>query len=539
MTTTAMIFGALVILCCIVCSKLSGKFGVPALLLFIALGMVFGSDGLLKIPFDDYRFAEQVCSFSLVFIMFYGGFGTNWRAAKPVVAKAVWLSTLGVLLTAAFTALFCRFVLGFGMLESCLLGAVISSTDAASVFAILRSKRLNLRDGTASLLEVESGSNDPASYMLTVTVISLMEGSAGGVFSMVVKQVAFGVILGGLIAGAAVLVLKHIRFTTEGFDTIFVFTVAVLSYALPALVGGNGYLAAYLCGILLGNSRIKNKRSLVHFFDGITGLAQIVIFFLLGLLSFPSRIPSILPAAVAVMLFLTFVARPLAVFAILTPARCSFRQKLLVSWAGLRGAASIVFAILAMVGGVPMDNDLFHIIFCISLLSVAFQGTLLPLVARKLGMVDDKGSVLKTFNDYEEQAEIRLIRTEIPENHPWAGKTIGELNLVVDTLIVMIKRGGSTLIPKGDTVIAAGDVLVMSGQVYQGDGGDADLTEIEVGKSHKWASRQLQEIELPEQTLVILIKKPDGKTVIPNGQTVVEPADILVLVGQKRLQTAG
>lgn len=534
MTTTAMIFGALVILCCIGCSKLSGKFGVPALLLFIVLGMLFGSDGLFKIPFDDYRFAEQVCSFSLVFIMFYGGFGTNWRTAKPVVAKAVWLSTLGVLLTAAFTALFCRLVLGFGLLESCLLGAVISSTDAASVFAILRSKRLNLRDGTASLLEVESGSNDPASYMLTVTVISFMEGSAGGVLSMVVKQVALGVALGVLIAGGALLVLKYFQFTTEGFDTIFVFTVAVLSYALPALAGGNGYLSAYLCGIILGNSRIKNKRSLVHFFDGITGLAQIVIFFLLGLLSFPSRIPAVLPAAVAVMLFLTIVARPLAVFVILTPARCSFRQKLLVSWAGLRGAASIVFAILAAVGGVPMENDLFHMVFCISLLSVAFQGTLLPMVARKLGMVDEKNSVLKTFNDYEEQAEIRLITTEIPEKHPWAGKTIGELNLVVDTLIVMIKRGGATLIPRGDTVIAAGDVLVMSGQVYRGDGDDADLTEIEVGKNHKWACRRLRELDLPAHTLVILIKKPDGKTVIPNGQTVVEPEDVLVVVAQKK-----
>lgn len=534
MTTTAMIFGALVILCCIGCSKLSGKFGVPALLLFIVLGMLFGSDGLFKIPFDDYRFAEQVCSFSLVFIMFYGGFGTNWRTAKPVVAKAVWLSTLGVLLTAAFTALFCRLVLGFGLLESCLLGAVISSTDAASVFAILRSKRLNLRDGTASLLEVESGSNDPASYMLTVTVISFMEGSAGGVLSMVVKQVALGVALGVLIAGGALLVLKYFRFTTEGFDTIFVFTVAVLSYALPALAGGNGYLSAYLCGIILGNSRIKNKRSLVHFFDGITGLAQIVIFFLLGLLSFPSRIPAVLPAAVAVMLFLTIVARPLAVFVILTPARCSFRQQLLVSWAGLRGAASIVFAILAAVGGVPMENDLFHMVFCISLLSVAFQGTLLPMVARKLGMVDEKNSVLKTFNDYEEQAEIRLITTEIPEKHPWAGKTIGELNLVVDTLIVMIKRGGATLIPRGDTVIAAGDVLVMSGQVYRGDGDDADLTEIEVGKNHKWACRRLRELDLPAHTLVILIKKPDGKTVIPNGQTVVEPEDVLVVVAQKK-----
>lgn len=529
MTTIGMTFAAIVVLCCIICSKLSGKLGVPALLLFIALGMAFGSDGLLKIPFDDYGFAEQVCSFSLVFIMFYGGFGTNWRTAKPVVGKAVWLSTLGVVLTAVFVALFCRFGLGFAVLESCLTGAVISSTDAASVFAILRSKNLNLRDGTASLLEVESGSNDPASYMLTVTVISMMNGAADGVLSMVIQQVVFGVALGIVIAWVALVILKKFTFPTEGFDTIFVFTVALLSYALPTLAGGNGYLAAYLCGILLGNSRIRNKRSLVHFFDGITGLAQIVIFFLLGLLSFPSRIPAALPAAVAIMLFLTLAARPLAVFIILTPMRCPFRQQLLVSWAGLRGAASIVFAIFATVGGVSMENDLFHIVFCISLLSVAVQGTLLPLMARRLGMVDLKGSVLRTFNDYDEQAEIRFVQTRIPKGHPWAGKTIGGLNLVVDTLIVMIKRKDVVLLPKGDTVIEAGDVLVMSGQVYRGGHGDPELREVEVEKGHKWAHRQLKEIVFPAQTLVVMIKKPDGSTKIPNGNTEVEPDDVLVL----------
>lgn len=532
MTTTGMVFTAAVVLCCIICSKLSGKLGVPALLLFIALGMLFGSDGLLKIPFDDYGFAEQVCSFSLVFIMFYGGFGTNWRTAKPVVGKAVCLSTLGVVLTAAFVALFCHFCLRFGVLESFLTGAVISSTDAASVFSILRSKSLNLRDGTASLLEVESGSNDPASYMLTVTVVSIMQGEAGGVLSMVVKQVVYGVALGLFIAWAALMVLKKFEFPTEGFDTIFVFTVALLSYALPTLAGGNGYLAAYLCGIILGNSRIRNKRSLVHFFDGITGLAQIVIFFLLGLLSFPSRIPAALPAAVAVMLFLTLAARPLAVFMILTPMRCPVRQQLLVSWAGLRGAASIVFAIFATVGGVPMENDLFHIVFCISLLSVAVQGTLLPFMARRFGMVDAKNSVLKTFNDYEEQAEIRFVQTKIPDGHPWAGKTIGGLNLVVDTLIVMIKRGEEVLLPKGDTAIKAGDVLVMSGKVYQGGDGDPVLREVEVEKGHKWAHRELQEIAFPAQTLVIMIKKPDGSMRIPNGKTVVEPEDVLVLAAR-------
>ena len=286
---------AVVLIACILAGRLSQKAGVPALLLFMALGMLFGSDGLLRIPFDDFTVAEQTCSVALIFIMFYGGFGTRWEAARPAAVRAVALSTLGVAATALLTGLFCHFVLGFQPLVSFLIGAVISSTDAASVFSILRSKKLSLRYHTASLLELESGSNDPVSYMLTMIALSLMGvGENGNLAGMIFAQVAFGIVLGVAVAGLAILVLRWLPLA-DGLDSIFVLAAALLSYALPAAVGGNGYLGAYLAGILLGNAKIPHKVSLVHFFDGLTGLAQIMIFFLLGLLSYPtssSRLPS-------------------------------------------------------------------------------------------------------------------------------------------------------------------------------------------------------------------------------------------------------
>ncbi len=529
--TTVLFMSALIILVCIASNKLSNRFGVPALLIFIVLGMLFGSDGLFKIHFDNYVIAEQVCSFALIFIMFYGGFGTNWKMAKPVAIKATCLSTLGVVITALMTGLFCHFVLRFDPLESFLIGAVISSTDAASVFSILRSKRLNLKDGTASLLEMESGSNDPASYMLTITALGLMQGgNLGLVVEVVFSQVVYGTLMGVAIALFALLVLNKIHLVTDGFDSIFVLSIAVLSYALPTMIEGNGYLAAYLAGIIIGNSKIKNKISLVHFFDGITGLSQIVIFFLLGLLAFPSQIPAILLPSLGITLFLTFVSRPVAVMAILGPTRSSCRQQLLVSWAGLRGAASIVFAIMATVSEVAIHSDVFHIVFCVALLSVAFQGTLLPGIARKLDMIDNETNVLKTFNDYQDKTEIQLIQTHIPGGHPWVEKSIGELKPLVDTLIVLIKRKGEVVVPKGDTMIQAGDILVLSGEVYRDDDDQVVLHEIQIEAKHKWKNHAIRDIVLPDHVLMVLIKRNDGTMVIPKGETIIQQGDILVMM---------
>ena len=446
---TLLLFFAVAILICIAGTRLANRFGVPALLVFMALGMLFGSDGIFRIPFDNYQIAEQVCSIALIFIMFYGGFGTSWKTAKPIVVKAGLLASLGTVLTAGITGLFCHFVLRFDWLESFLIGSVISSTDAASVFSILRSKRLNLKNNTAALLEVESGSNDPFSYMLTVLILSMMSHPMGPLelIYMLLAQVVVGVVVGVVLAFAATWALNRFPFATAGIDAIFVLAIAVLSYAIPTLIGGNGYLSAYIAGIIIGNRPIANKVSLVHFFDGMTGLMQMLIFFLLGLLAFPSQLPQILLPSVAIALFLTFVSRPVAVFSILSPARCPIRQQLVTAWAGLRGAASIVFAIMAMISEAYMKTDVFHIVFCVVLLSISFQGTLLPLVARKLKMVDSSSDVLKTFTDYDEENEIQFIKLSIHEDHMWIGKPIREVTLPPDTLIVVILRGEETVIP--------------------------------------------------------------------------------------------
>lgn len=518
----------MIIIACVLCNKLSSRLGMPMLLAFIALGMFFGSDGAVKIAFEDYRLAETICSVALIFIMFYGGFGTNWKEARPVTPQAAVLSSLGVILTAALTGVFCWSVLGIGWLESLLIGSVLGSTDAASVFSILRSKKLSLKYGTSSLLEMESGSNDPCAYMLTVIVLSVMNGtgSVWEIVYLVFAQVVYGAVIGTAVAFAALWFLRRFRFATDGFDAAFVLAVAVISYALPAVVGGNGYLSAYLAGILLGNQKFPRRKALVHFFDGLTGLMQMLIFFLLGLLAFPSQMPAILLPSLLIALFLTFLARPAAVFLLLAPFRAKRSQKLVVSWAGLRGAASIVFAIMATVDPAYTKHDVFHIAFCVVLFSIALQGSLLPLAAKKAGLIDEEGDVLKTFSDYASETEVQFFRLEVGAKHPWAGRKVREIVFPPDTLLVLLKRDGSFFAPRGGTPLQAGDLLVMSAPEYRDDG-SIRLNELEIGKNHSWCGAKIASLPLPKGDLIVLIKRGD-KAVIPNGGTRILPEDVLV-----------
>lgn len=527
--TSYILLVAAVILLCLSLNKMSNKLGIPMLLAYILLGMMFGTDGILKIPFDNFTIAEQICTVSLIFIMFYGGFGTNWKQAKPVAGKAVLLSTVGVILTAVTTGAFCHFILKMAFWESMLIGSVISSTDAASVFSILRSRRLNLKNNTASMLEVESGSNDPCSYMLTVIILTIMSGELSGssLVVMIFSQITFGILVGVVVALAAAFILKKVNFATDGFDTIFVFSMALVSYAGASMINGNGYLAAYIAGIILGNTPLHHKKSLVHFFDGITGLMQMLIFFLLGLLAYPSQLPKILPIALAIAVFLTFVARPVSVFAILMPFRCPVKQQLLVSWAGLRGAASIVFAIMATVSPAYTKNDLFHIVIFIVLFSISIQGTLLGLVAKKLDMIDENGNVMKTFSDYSDEMPVEFVKISIKAGHPWENRKIKDLTSLPDLLLVLILRGEERIIPNGNTVVLAGDKIVLSALSPEENLGIC-LTEIPIEKDSKWIGKPLSRIKLGEEKLVLVLKRNE-KVVIPNGNTVIRENDVLVI----------
>lgn len=522
---------------CVLADKLSGKFGMPALLLFMFVGMLFGSDGILKIPFDDYEMAENICSVALVFIMFYGGFNTKWTAARRIAAASVVLSTAGVAVTAALTGLLCHFVLGFTPAESFLIGAVLSSTDAASVFSILRQKKLNLKNGTASLLEMESGSNDPMSYMLTTIAISfLTEDVSINVPMAIFTQMVFGAAIGLVFAAATAMILTKTVLVNDSMESIFMIAMVLLCCGTSEAIGGNQYLSVYLMGIIVGNSRIRGKKTMIPFFDGITGLAQIVIFFLLGLLSFPHRLPSIILPALAIACFLTIVARPAAVFVLLTPfayvrrdERPEFidvcRRWLLISWAGLRGAASIVFAIMVIDSGADMSYDLFHIVFMVSLFSVAIQGTLLPAVSKKLQMVDEESDVLKTFNDYQEESAITLMRMYIPSGHNWENKMIKEVSMPTGSLAIMVKRGGETVVAKGDTVLLAGDSVILNVPSYE-PAEHERLEEIYIDKGHKWCDKAISELDLGSDELITVIIRGD-ESLIPDGGTIIREGDIV------------
>lgn len=526
-----LLFCAIVLLVCVLFGRFSSKVGVPALLLFMVIGMMFGSDGIFHINFENYNLAEQICSIALIYIMFYGGFCVKWESAKPVIGKAVMLSTLGVVLTAGITCILCHLLLKIGLAESFLIGAVISSTDAASVFSILRSKNLSLKHATAPLLEIESGSNDPVAYMLTMIGLAMVEGnSSTSIPYLIFAQIVFGLICGIGVALVAIWLMRKLSIEAENLDMIFMIAIALLAYVIPSLINGNGYLSVYLAGIILGNSRLKNKANLVHFFDGITGLAQICLFFLLGLLAFPHKLPQVILPALVIALILNFVARPAAVFAILLPARASIRQCLLVSFAGLRGAASIVFAIMVIARGEVLKDDLFHIVFLISLFSVALQGSLLPVVAKKLQMVDDDNDVRKTFNDYQEETAITLMRMDINEGHNWENRMIKDVSMPSDSLAVMIKRDGETLIPKGDTKILAGDSIILNVPYYNA-GNDVKLQEIAIDKNHDWCDKKIMELQIPQNMLVTMIRRED-ETIIPDGQTTIRNKDIVVVCEQ-------
>lgn len=529
MLVSLLLLLAVVMFTCTAFHRLSNRLGVPALLAFLFLGMLFGSDGLFKIPFEDYAFADQVSTVALLFIMFYGGFGTNWRAARPAAAPAILLSSLGTVLTAALTGLFCHFVVGMPLLEGLLCGAVLGSTDAASVFAILRARKLALKENTDSLLEVESGSNDPFAYMLTAVLLTAMESgiTPGAVARLLGAQLVFGLAFGFGVGWAALWLLRRLRLDGSGFETIFVVATALFSYAAPAMLGGNGFLSVYITGILLGNGRLRSTATLVSFFDGVTGIMQMVLFFLLGLLAFPSQMPAVVLPAVGIMLFLTFAARPAAVFLLLAPFRGSRRQKLLVSFAGLRGAASIVFAVMTVISPVSTDHDLFHIVFLIVLFSISLQGSLLPLAARRLGMIDEGGNVLKTFTDYVDETPVQFIQFTVPDGHAWCGRAVRDLILPPGSLLISLQRGQGQIVPNGDTRLAAGDRLILAALERETLPG-VTLTEKEVTAQDLAAGARLADLPRRADALIVLLERGDSY-LLPNGDTILQAGDRLVI----------
>ncbi|MDO5044465.1 MAG: potassium/proton antiporter [Coriobacteriia bacterium] len=535
--SSSLTLAALILIVCILFTRVSKRLGISVLLLFILIGIFFGSEGVVGVPFSDYALAESLSSIGLAIIIFYGGFGTNWNYAKPHLSQGVLLSSLGTVMTAGLLAVAGHFLLGLSWTEAFILGAVISSTDAASVFNILRTHRLNLKNGLAPLLEVESGSNDPFAFTLIIIGISLLSGNASSsvVVSTTISQILFGLIFGALMGFFAWFVLKRISFGEDGLDSLFILAISLLSYTLPTFFNGNGFIAVYLAGIIIGNSPIGNKIELVHFFDGLTQLSQIIIFFLFGLLVFPSRLPFTLLNALIIFLVLTLVIRPLMAIILLKSFKRSFREIVFLSAAGLRGASSLVFAVfvvsLLSKNATPLSFDLYHTVFWIVVFSSLIQGSMIPFAAKKLDLIDNRESVMKSFNDYTAESDYDLLEMTIAKDSHYDGLPIKDANFPNNALAVALERDAQNIIPTGSTIMQANDKLILSGTFSLTSPDSIGLIEYPLKGKHPWINHKLADLSLSPQAIVVMIRR-NGTLLVPDGKTKLYVDDTLIINGE-------
>ena len=504
----------------------SNKRGIPALLLFIVLGMVFSGIG---IEFENYEFSYHFSTFALMVIMFYGGFGTNWKMAKPVAKEAIVLSSLGVVVTALVTGLFLHFVLGFKLLEGMLIGSIVGSTDFASVSNILRSKNLNLKYNTAPLLELESGSNDPTAYTMTMVFLSLIIGSEMSAPIMILTQVVFGIGMGFIFAYVIGKLIKKLPIEADGLYAVFMVSAMLITYSATDFFKGNGYLALYILGICLGNMEFRGKRDIVFFFDGFTHIIQIGLFFILGLLSNFSRFIYSLPIALATFAFMAMVARPVAVYGLMLPFKLKRNQLNIISLAGIRGAAAIAFAIMAVSGNADFSGDIYHIVFGICVFSSLVQGSLMPPAAKKWDILDPSDTVLKTFNYYQNKAEIGFLETRIHPNSDIVGKQVKDLNLIFDFIVAKIERNGKTIVPRGHVTIEENDLIVLGGEVHFDESGQ-DLIEFTIPRGHQWANKHIKELDLHHDRLVVMIQREGSEVIVPTGDIKLLEDDKIIML---------
>ncbi len=459
-----LLIGSLLLVISVIAGKTSYRFGVPTLILFLGVGMLAGSEGIGGIRFDNPEVSRFIGVVALNFILFSGGLDTNWKIVKPCFWKGFTLSTLGVLLTAVSLGVFVSLVTDFTLYEGLLLGAIVSSTDAAAVFSILRSKNLALKGQLRSTLEFESGSNDPMAYVLTIAFLGLVVSPDSGIVSvlpMFFSQMIIGGLVGYIMGRLSKIVINKIRLDFDGLYPVLVIALMFLSYSLADFLFGNGFLSVYVAAVYLGNHEMVHKHNIMKVFDGMAWLFQIVLFVTLGLLVFPSAVIPVIGIGMLVSGFLILIARPLSVMLSLAFFRMRLRNRLYISWVGLRGAVPIVFATYPLIAGIDKADMIFNIVFFVSLTSVIVQGTTLPLVARWLHVALPEKVKRRTPSDITISDEVKKTLEEItiPGNSSAIGKKLMELDLPPTVLIVMIKRGDKYITPNGFTRIEAGDHL--------------------------------------------------------------------------------
>ena len=456
--------GSILLLLSIVSTKLAERFSVPALLLFLLLGILAGSEGVGGIYFNDPWLAQLIGTLALVFIIFLGGIDATWKEIRPVLLPGVILSSLGVVLTAAILGWAAVIILKFSLWEGLLLGAIVSSTDAAAVFSILRSKRVRLKGGLQSLLELESGSNDPMAVFLTLSFLSLLTGKFSSpvlLIPSIVWEMSIGFLIGMFFARMSLAIFQRLRLDYGGLYPVLMMALVVLTYGIAATVKGNGYLAVYVMGLWMGRQNFLYKKSVVRFYEGLAWLMQIAMFLTLGLLVFPSHIWPVAGAGLLIAAILMFVARPLSIFICLAPFKIDFRKKVLIAWVGLRGAVPIILATFPLLAGIAKAEIIFNMVFFVVLASILVQGTSLAFVARLLKLESPLGNRRHYPIEFEKTEGIDADLTEliVPFDSAAIGKSILELDIPRDCLIILIAREERFIIVNGLTTIESGDVL--------------------------------------------------------------------------------
>jgi cell volume regulation protein A len=448
----------------IIAGKTTSRLGVPTLIFFLIVGILAGSEGIGGIHFDNTSVAQFIGITALNFILFSGGLDTNWQSIKPILWRGVALSTIGVFLTALSVGLFVHYVFEFTIWEGLLLGSIVSATDAAAVFSILRNRGVALKGFLRPILELESGSNDPMAYFLTITLTGIVATGNADIAAFIpafLKEFILGGAIGFVMGKASVWLINNIKLETEGLYPVLTLGLAMFTYSVTHAIGGNGFLAIYLCAIVIGNSNIVHKRSLIKFYDGQAWLMQIILFLTLGLLVFPSRIVPLIGTGLLISAFLIFVARPIAVFIALYFFKINIRSKLFISWVGLRGSVPIVFATYPLIAGIPKAELIFNLVFFISITSVLLQGTTLSYVAKLLHVTVPAKIKRRIGLDFETTDHIKSEMQEVfvAENSKAIGRRILDLAIPSTVNVIAIKRGDVYIVPNGSTMLQAEDIL--------------------------------------------------------------------------------
>ncbi len=461
-----LLIGAVLLLASIVFSKASGRVGLPSLIVFLLVGIVAGPEGIGHLTFNNPDVTKLVATLALIFILFSGGLETSWPDLRPVLGRGLLLATIGMVLNAFLVAAIMRLLLPVTWLEGLLFGSIIGCTDASAVFSVLRTRTLVLRSGLGPMAELESATNDPMAVFLSIAIIQLIQSPGASVWSLVplfFLQMGIGAVIGFLMGTVIPIAINRLNLEQEGLYPALSLGLAVLTYALAELVGGSGFLAAYVAGIVMNRHRYFHKQSLSKFHAGFAWLLTIIMFLVLGLLLHPSQLHGLVVPGILISLFLLLLARPASVFLTLVFTRLSWRELLMASWLGLRGAVPIILATLTLYSGVSAGPLIFNLVFFVVLLSVAVQGTTLAPVAQWLRVVEPMPEKhrMKLHSGATLSEDGKMVEIVIPEHSPLDGQTVMALELGPEAHVMLLHRNGATIIPTGRTRIRGGDVIVL------------------------------------------------------------------------------